>query len=404
MNETAKRFLQKGALSTVGVSTALSPVAEGDVIATFPEPNPSHTIPQQFFPSDETVMPYTLLSNNEQKEAERETPFLKGFNYIEFGYEGLGTNIDEYRYETAGPILDRLKSDGANSVTYIFPYKQEGPFDSSMTIDPLITPSDEVIRAFVQEAHARDLQVILRPFMKLVDNSQHWRGQIAPNDPEQWFASHEAVMQHYLQIAQEEGAEYFSFGSELTSMEQEQFTPYWSEILDEADAMYDGKILFSINWGHYIYGDGVNKELLSHPAIDEVGLSFYYEYKDVPPRAEKSAFVDAMSASPIMEMKKIHEDTGKNIIIVEVGTTSTEWSGKPWSGSQGGVYQEDQATYLAAACDAVIFNEELPFVSGFQVWQVDAGSLYTDPQTDTSFEVMNKLSEQAIVDCFERIN
>lgn len=402
MKESTRSFLQKAVLSTAGFSAAISPVEAASQV-------PYHEATPQYAKAPEVssldVPVYTVIGQENSKEVESQGEFLKGFTYLEFGYEGLDEKIDTYGKDIAGPVLDRMKKDGANSVSYVFPYYQAGPFDSEMSLTNEVTPSDEIIRDFVKEAHKRDLQVILRPIMYLEDDSQYWRGQIQPNDPEQWFASHGQVMNHYVKLAQEEGVEYFSFGSELTSMENEAYTEYWNEILTKADEEYDGKILFSINWGELIYGTGINTELLSNPAIDEIGLSYYYEHPDVPTGASEQELLDSLNNLPLQEMKTLNEMTGKDILIVEAGATSTDapWQ-HPWATPNGNPNQKDQATYYQALCDAVVDREDLPFISGVQTWAEGAGSLDVDPKTNIGFEIFNKEAEQSVKDCFTEEN
>lgn len=385
-------------LSAAGLSMAMSPV-EASLSPSYYKPSsPQEHSRSLSLPAEKPL--YTIIDSLDSKELEK-SGFLKGFTYLEFGYDGLGQDIESYREDTVGPILDRMKQNGANSVSYVFPYFQQGPFDSEMTITKDVTPKDEVLRAFAQEAHERGLEVILRPIMYLEDDSQYWRGQIQPSDPGAWFESHGEVMGHYVELAEEEGIEYFSFGSELTSMESPAYTSYWNEILEKADKNYSGKMLFSINWGSLIYGVGINTELLTNPAIDQIGLSYYYEHWDVPSGATPDQLLASMNDLPLFEIETLHNLTGKHILIVEAGATSTPapWQ-RPWSMPGGPVFQEDQATYFQALCDAVVENPKLPYVSGVQTWTEGASSLEVDPATHTGFEVFNKEAEEAVKDCF----
>lgn len=327
-------------------------------------------------------------------------PFQQGFAYVEFGYEGIGNDIPGYRQEV-GKVLDRMKDNGANSVSYITPFVQEGPFDSTMQLDPVVTPPAEIIRSFVEEAHSKDMSVIMRPFMHLRDNSQYWRGQIQPSDPEAWFASHQEIMNHFLMIAADEDVAYFSYGSELTSMESPMYTDYWLNIFKDAKNNYDGNLMFSTNWGATIYGDGINQELFSSPDIDVIGLSYYYEHPQIPSGGPKEALVVSMNDVPVQEMTTIHEQTGMPIMIVEIGATSVPqpWA-EPWNTPNTAPFESDQALYFDATCEAVVNNEDLPFVIGYQVWQLEMGSPAQDPLQDTSFDPTNKQAEIVIAECF----
>lgn len=397
MKEQFKPFLKKAALSTAGFSAAISPVDSASQINYNKQPHYAKAHDASFA----TDVKYNIIGQESSQELETQGNFLKGFTYLEFGYAGLGDDLDEYRNETVGPILDRMKQDGANSVSYVFPYLQVGPFDSEMTNETDVTPKEDVIRAFIQEAHKRNMEVIMRPIMYLEDDSQYWRGQIQPSDPEKWFESHGKIMADYIKLAQEERVEYFSFGSELTSMEDPKYNQYWFNILDEASLNYDGEILFSINWGSLIYGTGVNAELLGSPAIDQIGLSYYYEHPDVPSGASPDRLLESMNNLPRYEIEALHDLTGKDIIIVEAGATSTSapWQ-QPWNMPDGPIDQRDQSTYFQALCDAVVNNPELPYVVGVQTWTEGAVSLEIDPATHIGFEVFNKKAEQAVKDCF----
>ena len=155
MKESAKSFMQKAVLSTVGFTTAISPVEAGSQAIYSDNSSHSQYVEPLSYSSPSEQL-YTVIGQENSQEIEKQSEFLKGFTYLEFGYEGLGEYMDAYRDEVVGPVLERMKKDGANSVSYVFPYYQAGPFDSEMSLTNEVTPKDEVIRAFVQEAHERD--------------------------------------------------------------------------------------------------------------------------------------------------------------------------------------------------------------------------------------------------------
>jgi hypothetical protein len=136
----------------------------------------------------------------------------------------------------AARIMEYVTSLGANAVSISFAFYTGGP-------------SSDRVAAVVAVAHARGLHVTLRPLLdERILQPDKWRGVIDPADRAGWFASYQRFLVPYLRMAQRAGAERFTIGCELTSMEAD---PRWTGLAAAARRLYQGELSYSANWASY---------------------------------------------------------------------------------------------------------------------------------------------------------
>lgn len=175
-----------------------------------------------------------------------------------------------------GPALEEIAALGANSVCLLVTLFQRDA--AAVEIRPRAgrTIPDEPLRRTLAQARASGLDAMLLPIVLLEEaGPDDWRGNIRPSDPDAWWRSYGAAMRRYARIAGEEGAAWFSIGSELASMESH--ADAWRALAGAIRAESPGlRLLYSCNWDH-LHGPEPWWD-----AIDAIGVSAYYELADGP--------------------------------------------------------------------------------------------------------------------------
>jgi hypothetical protein len=147
-----------------------------------------------------------LNSSLRPAEAQSTVPgnWIKGVNMI-------GYAADPYTIDTQPAAIASWKATGANAIAFAPRWFMDGPTSTTIAPDAgLGSPSDESVIAAIQEAHRQGLRVMLRPYLDVKDGS--WRADIVPSDANAWFASYTAFINHYLDIARQQGVEEFTLG------------------------------------------------------------------------------------------------------------------------------------------------------------------------------------------------
>lgn len=148
----------------------------------------------------------------------------------------------------AARIMDYVKSLGANAVSISFVFYTGGA--GSDGVHPgEDTPSPGRMAAVVAAAHARGLNVTLRPLLDERNLLPHaWRGSFEPSNRARWFASYQRFLDPYLRMAQQAHVERFVIGTELVLLEPD---PHWQELVAAARRVYHGELGYSANWASF---------------------------------------------------------------------------------------------------------------------------------------------------------
>jgi hypothetical protein len=191
--------------------------------------------------------------------------------------------------------------------------------------------ADEWLKLF-EVAHDHGLRVVLMPKVLLRDpGGGAWRGQIAPNSWEAWFAQYRRMILHFAELARRGSVEVLMIGSELVSTEKH--TEQWRRIVREVRAVYSGKLGYSANWDHY-------KNILFWDDLDLIGLTTYHNLnksKQTYPSADDLHQAWKPIRAGIVKWQKT---IGLPLLFTEVGWCSQEGcSTQPWN-----YYHTEKAT------------------------------------------------------------
>lgn len=292
-------------------------------------------------------------------------------------------------------VLDRIKANGGNSVSLVFPFFQESFTATQIYTDTELTPSDDQLRTWFRLAHARKMSVLLRPIMdeQNLTKDGRWRGNIAPTDVGAWFQNYTIFLLHYAVLAEEEKVELFSIGAELNSLER--YTANWTTLINDVRAVYSGKLIYSANWG-------VSQRVRFWNQIDFIGLDAFFNL-DAPDGASVEELVATWQTWVIM-LRAQATALGKPLLFTEIGVQSAAGSYRePWRWVPNAVAdQQDQANYYAASCIAA---RSIP-IHGLYWWAIgrELPEYLSSPEAtaqNRDHNFIGKLAEKEVSNCFK---
>lgn len=254
-----------------------------------------------------------------------------------------------------GPAADRsmdlmVERLGVTWTALTFFALQDTPQSTNIDFRDAPTPTDDEVRAAIRAAHARGLQVCLKPVVNVRNGT--WRAHISFFDVDvvceptwgQWFAAYTGFMTHYARIAADEGVAMLCVGCELVQSDGREHE--WRALVAAVRAEYDGLVTY--NCDKYQEGN-----VRWWDAVDVVASSGYY------PADDWEAQLDRIEAVVRRE--------GKPFLFLEAGCPSREGSSAlphDWNlaGAPSGAAQAD---WYAVAFDACARRD---WVGGFLLW------------------------------------
>ncbi|MEX0877482.1 MAG: hypothetical protein WDZ40_01300 [Candidatus Spechtbacterales bacterium] len=291
-------------------------------------------------------------------------------------------------------ILDKLTENNINSISINIPLYQDSYASSTVYKDENFTPKNEEIVFIIRSAKMRGFSIMLRPFLDEQNISYNssgrytseWRGTIEPKDKEKWFETYAKILIDYAKLAENEEVEFFTIGTELTSMEK--YTEDWENLIKDLRGTYSGQMTYSAN-------RLIPPEMPWH-ALDFISIDAFY-FLDVS--AENATEEDIINAwKPwIQDIATQAESIGKPLVITELGTSAQKGSFRSswiWDHNTS-IDMEAQRMFYKASCKALKEH-----VSGIYWWATNIW-LLENPEQDEGFNPLGKPAEREIEACFE---
>jgi hypothetical protein len=244
---------------------------------------------------------------------------LSGIDFATSPSNAVGKDAAEFQ---------RIKADGANSVSFLVAWQVPSYSSSTATPGPY-TDSDADLLAGAQEAHRAGLNVTMTP--KVVIGVGGWQGTYNPPDPATFFADYQSMVEHYAVLAQQASASMYLVGSEMIASDG--YVAYWRQIIAAAHQRFSGSIGYEVDWreiSQFSWGDAVDVLLLSayfplsneaQPTLAQLEWGWHaYQY---PGQSEiHNAFSDVAGLA---------RRWNKPIVFGEVGYTATTYpANQPW--------------------------------------------------------------------------
>ena len=233
------------------------------------------------------------------------------------------------------PLLEEIAALGATHVSLVVPLYQTHGGSVKLRLHTRLSPSLSAIAEAVRAAHRAGLEVTLFPIVRLEAprSPGEWRGTLAPDDRDAWFASYQGWLGDLAALATLTGVTRLAVGSELSSLDGD--LDRWRPLLAKVRAIFPGTLVYSANWDHY-------KEALLLDLVDEVGVVAYFNLRERDGPSDVEALATRWRALRA-ELERWRGADPKPFVFTEVGYRSRAGStAEPWNEGPGGTVDLDE--------------------------------------------------------------
>ncbi len=265
-------------------------------------------------------------------------------NNVFFSFEDTEdpvTSLVNKRFNVAA-IVQTEYMDNPNSIV-IKPHKMKSHTDSELV---------DLINCM----NSKGLRVMLKPHVDVSDDS--WRGDIKPQNKEQWFRAYTDFIAHYAEIAEAKEVEALVIGTEFKSLNGNNHRNDWSNVVKRIREVYSGKLTYAANWDDY-------KNVCLWDLVDFVGIDAYF-----PTSTDKDPSLQSLISGWSKwkeELDEWQKKVNKDIVFTELGYRSIDYAARePWEYLQEKpINQKLQARCYEALIEAF---KEKPWFKGVLFW------------------------------------
>lgn len=164
--------------------------------------------------------------------------------------------------------LQYIKALGASHVAINIQVTMEHTDSSFLRLKGSEVTKIEDVKRVLSMAKTIGLKVIIFPII-WVENREigEWRGTLKPQDQDRWWSAYESWIGDLAALAEMYQVDYFSIGSELSSLEGEEGR--WRALIRRVKGIYKGRLTYSANWDHF-------EEVGFWDQLDVIGITAYY--------------------------------------------------------------------------------------------------------------------------------
>lgn len=295
---------------------------------------------------------------------------------------GLVATVKEIKPEA----FTTIKNINANSIT-IMPYafcSVEQPTVLYNNSRQWWGEKDEGVIGTIVLAKQNGLSVMLKPHLWLRRGT--YTGDFVLPDEKSWQIfenSYKNYVLHYAKICDSLKVEMFCIGIELGAAVKER-PVYFSQLIDDAKAIYKGKITYAANWDDYGRFPFWNK-------LDFIGVDAYFPL--VNAASPSVAELQAAWQPHIAKMEALNKQFKKPIIFTEYGYRNTDsCTAEPWKENVVTINNQAQANAYEALYKTL--NNKPWFAGGF-VWKWYADEFYRNA-TRADYTPQNKTAQTVI--------
>ncbi|MCX4543578.1 hypothetical protein [Streptomyces sp. NBC_01565] len=306
---------------------------------------------------------------------------------VQIFWEDKKEHSEEYLAKKAREQADYIVGLKANSVALSFPFYTEGRTSTKLAAGKN-TPTPEHLDTVLRVFHEAGLRTTVRPILDEASliPPEGWRGNIKPSDKAAWFASYEAFLAPYLQVAQREQVSTFVLGTELNSMEGQ---AGWKPLISAAGKHFTGEISYDANWDNFSTGK------IDVP-VKRLGVDAYFPVK-VDDDAPVGRLVDGWNTW----LDKKGKGPLPKILLAEAGISAMDGAYH----SPGDFYTKRkvnpqvQANWYEAVCQVVQQRK----LAGVYWWSIyfDSNPRKAPKESESRFNFAGRpATEEAIRTCF----
>jgi hypothetical protein len=319
------------------------------------------------------------------------TPRPGGAGFTYNGISHVSWWHDEYGYPAASDSRRALAATGANWAGLLTTWYMERRTSNDIRPVPNRSNADDMVRRAIDELHALGLKVMLKPHVDVEDGT--WRAQIAPSDPDLWFESYAAFLDHHVALAAEKNVAMLCIGTELASMSGARHAARWASLIARVRSRYSGLLTYAAN------GVEPADEFTSvsfWALLDLIGADAYTPLtnRTSPTRQELAAGWrrNRSGHDMVAAFRNVQQAWQKPFIFTEVGYRSGDGTNRaPWDwGATMAPDPAEQADCYAALYE--VFSRE-PWMRGVFWWSWDVNP---PGSADTGYNPRGKPAEDVL--------
>jgi len=291
----------------------------------------------------------------------------RGMNFTSWTAGGYGT-------DSARTNLRELAALGTDQVVLTPTWYMDTAQSNDVVRDAAKTPTDASLKSVMSDARSLGMSVVLKPHVDVHDGT--FRGEIAPADRGAWFASYDAMVLHYADLAREAKAQTLVVGTELTSMATD--TASFDALIAKVRSNFDGTLTYAANWV-----DGA-EQVGFWERLDAIGIDAYMPLST----GNATPTVDTLVAAwkPYVDsISNLHARTGKPVMFTELGYQSLTGALDNPADATGSPDPRLQAVAYTAALSVW---RDVPWFQGISWWNWEAEPTGDDPAG--SFSIAGK--------------
>lgn len=270
---------------------------------------------------------------------------------FERGITLTGYHRDAYSNDEASDSLRTARDLGAEWVTIVPAWYQGEAFFHGVGPDGVRTPTDQSVEEIIKEARELGMKVTMKPHVNVLDGT--YRGEIKPDNIDEWFKSYEGMLSLYADIAERAGAQQFVVGTELEGVSRE--TDRWRKLIEMVRGRFKGKLTYAANWDEVA-------NVKFWDALDVIGVDAYYELDTKP---DVGDLVKAWE-KPVKQLERLHRRYGKDVLLTEIGYPNAESALKTPYEPKG---QPDPELQKIAVEAALTVWAEFEWAKGMSWWE-----------------------------------
>jgi len=300
---------------------------------------------------------------------------------------GLYAGMPDYDYREE---LERIQGAGATCVSLQAIYRMETGTSCEIRRHPTSSPTEAALRRTFREARAAQLRIMFFPTINIrdeADNAAWWRGNIEPSDWDLWWRNYTAFNVHLARIAQEEGVEWYSLGTEMASTQR--FPDRWRALAAATRRVYRGKLTYSVNFDShdsFTFGD----------CLDVIGMN---TYDPIARHAERPTAEQVREAWwwIVNKARTLQARFGRPVMITEVGYPSVARAhAGPWDFRTSQPRDLELQDFLLAGAFSVLRNWSDGEAVFYYLYGENLGHGPVGGPEDRTYAVWGKPAEQTL--------